>query len=1147
MVLIGNTRLDIFSNDTTDDIISRIADSLGTLPEYLKVDLPDKKTMLENDKLEIDVFDILGSSREYSDSINFREWVDKIPMGLNIPPIEIVKIWTSQNKKIGENDLFVILLETEAKQLFGDIFNPFDFLKYDDGKNKFLRDLEGRLSQQRELVKNKYIAHRVLGGLEKVRHTDFNLEKIIYNIKTNSTLTPLEIFDKFMVNTTIPFLTSNYYFKMTEDFIPVSDWITSEMHNVILKVLTKTHYNLRERPSLNDMYDNVIIYGKNTEIDLYLNNRTTPSDRDFYINKIVSSIDITPPLQITEIQQSGVSGVFYLPKTRINKYIFLDMVMNDPLFSNYVGIDESIKPSKKKMSLYLYFNDPSKPEYGDITANITSKMAERKDVQIKQFDREQFPYGISFTRVKITKAKSEEAVRYFTDIFCKMITHYGNNYKKIGAEYVRFIPSFIIEEKERIREYKKLLKEIAPDLFLPDYSRKCAKPPIIIGSDEVKDWESKGRDTMLFPKIPEEGKQHIYTCPDDTFKYIGVRKNPLENKNKYPYIPCCYRMNQKDRKQSTYKEYFMGQEKKEQTQAHLFITDKFAETGGIAKLPDNLELMFKSFDSENKYFRKGVNRTKSSFLECVLEILDDNFYNLPPSGRKSYIDDIRTTILPQYAFLAKQHLYDKTIEEIQNIIVDTAEYFDPKIFLDLVGEYFECNIYIFQRTYEQTDAELLIPRHINGYYKIYNPYNTSIILYENAGSESDNAQYPQLETIVRQKKNTFKIEEFDHKEPVRFLIQRAYTDMFRQESKLNPNVKLDVKMESIQNQYVDNCGKIRFLELNNFIVMTSPLPIFKNINFMENIPSRKEYELTAILEQGNILNLTLTGLSMIGDKIKEVRFRNGTVFFYYPCIATTKPPRYRHISNYEMVFPDIEENNIQKYRTNKRIANCIRANMFYLYSKYMLEYKENTNIIDFANKHISIINDYKYPEPNIELSSNNGYIKNNIITLHNTEISKRLLYELGLINIRNPKFIEFYHENNIIENFYQNIDDFKKYKGQIIIKGEEIISQLYLRHITDNKIYNYPQSNIFTYYFRNNQIVGNDKIYMINTYINIQDGFSTLYNSNEILESIFIVLDDNNSVKKYTLKGLSTNSNIVIIAYKHQSVNRFAFLLPVNQ
>ena len=42
MVLIGNTRLDIFSNDTTDDIISRIADSLGTLPEYLKVDLPDK-------------------------------------------------------------------------------------------------------------------------------------------------------------------------------------------------------------------------------------------------------------------------------------------------------------------------------------------------------------------------------------------------------------------------------------------------------------------------------------------------------------------------------------------------------------------------------------------------------------------------------------------------------------------------------------------------------------------------------------------------------------------------------------------------------------------------------------------------------------------------------------------------------------------------------------------------------------------------------------------------------------------------------------------------------------------------------------------------------------------------------------------------
>lgn len=543
-----------------------------------------------------------------------------------------------------------------------------------------------------------------------------------------------------------------------ENFIPPSEWGVEVDSFGILKLLTKTSVGIREKPEITEFYSDVLIYNEpsefpkvgNTIFKMKLSNKNTPEDRKGFITTILNSLDSPSEIKLLETRQSGLAGKYFIPDFVVDPYIFSDLSLNDLLFSYYININETIKATKKKSSIFFKFIDPDQPDYGSVSVSVVNKIADKKDIEIREISRLVIPYGSDFIRVKIRSANSRESVDNFIKTFSLLLTYYNKKYKSIEEFYKRYIPDFKAQyyQKREVKQSKKL-KDIAPDVFLPGFSRAvCLHKPEVIDQEE-----SKYRDHIIFPKSPEEGTQYLYACPPENkeYKYIGAKLNKMENKNRYPVIPCCFQQNQKERKNSWYSKYMADNlvvEKREKKipKTGLSVLN-LKDYGGV---PQSIERLFYQIDPDYKYQRYGMSMTKSSFLECVVHSLDiNNFRSFSDAKRIEFIKSLRNSAtMRDAAYLAKQELYDREIVDIQEII-KSDEYFDPRFFISLLSKLYKCNIYVFTRKYKERGSDTLIPRNIYGFYRIYRPDWPSILIFENFGNEADNLSYPQCELLGR--------------------------------------------------------------------------------------------------------------------------------------------------------------------------------------------------------------------------------------------------------------------------------------------------------------------------------------------------------------------------------------------------------------
>ncbi len=96
-----------------------------------------------------------------------------------------------------------------------------------------------------------------------------------------------------------------------------------------------------------------------------------------------------------------------------------------------------------------------------------------------------------------------------------------------------------------------ILREYAPEIFVPGYSRLVQTPmqPVPIDIKDVSKWENQtftdrlGRVAhrkVLTIIDKEEGKLYMFVSPEDDYPYIGLKYNNLSNKDRFPYIPCCF-------------------------------------------------------------------------------------------------------------------------------------------------------------------------------------------------------------------------------------------------------------------------------------------------------------------------------------------------------------------------------------------------------------------------------------------------------------------------------------------------------------------------------------------------------------------------------------------------------------------------------
>jgi hypothetical protein len=103
--------------------------------------------------------------------------------------------------------------------------------------------------------------------------------------------------------------------------------------------------------------------------------------------------------------------------------------------------------------------------------------------------------------------------------------------------------------------------------------------------------------------------------------------NTLSNRDVYPYIPCCFAKDQKNKDKSYYKVYYEGQEIEEGEQQRIITTNKLVQKDKFALIPSNLKILFDTFDDSYEYLRKGVSRGKNSFIECILDVVRSKLDN----------------------------------------------------------------------------------------------------------------------------------------------------------------------------------------------------------------------------------------------------------------------------------------------------------------------------------------------------------------------------------------------------------------------------------------------------------------------------------------------------------------------------------------
>ena len=523
-----------------------------------------------------------------------------------------------------------------------------------------------------------------------------------------------------------------------------------------------------------------------------------PRAKELLIERISEAF---PGLILDEVTETRISGEFdiYIGE-ELQDYVLLHEILNNQTFVAYLYVDERQKayPEKKRITIH-YRSILGEAAEETARGNTTQASASVSAVLGQRFITDdqatpELPVGIPYLRVNITKGASRDVAEQFRIILILLMGIYLEDRPDIAATYEDYIPPLGLPLEETPKTAKQgkrkiilktgkakriiyQLEEAAPKIFIPGYARRCQGhlQPLVITPEEAVTWKARrirnrttgkleDRQTMLFPPPPNQ--EILLVCPDNTAPYPGVKENPMENNNLYPYIPCC---NQTDQtipgKKSNYNAYYRGAvfERKGDKRRMNIITAKILFPGGMGEIPVPLErILLRYSPIASNFKRYGVIRDPNSFIHCLLEALDyQDYTTLSEEEQSSFALDIRRS-LPEQVQMAvlKQELFDFSIEDIENQILTEEFFFDPALYYRALEEFFDVNIYTFttgKRPKEdrgEAVGKIEIPRHKLFHARPLRLGRPTVLIFKHWGAEADVLAYPQCELLVDYNKET---------------------------------------------------------------------------------------------------------------------------------------------------------------------------------------------------------------------------------------------------------------------------------------------------------------------------------------------------------------------------------------------------------
>lgn len=1093
-IKINNVKLKIYEVDTLETVLTNIASMLNTLPIYLKFERPisslEELINLKDNENNIAVTDLLDTIKKTDDDIKSlsdtirQSNIQNVKDNVIIPLICFFKFEQGQ----------MLDLEYKIMEHFGVSVNVSEIYK---DRQSHIEILNNNIAKNKN-NSSRYEKEYYIEGITGIPYTNFDIEKIQVMFKFSLENTSLiDVFDDIQLNQLVPFAKCGEFYKILKDYVPQNDWI--EDIEEIFELKTINNINFKVHDKQNDIYIDAIVSEESSKIVLYFvhKNLKDNSSVDKLLASIISAIPMLDNIPYTT-ETFTVNGKFFFPKFSFNKYIISDLIMNDDLFSKFY-IDESKKTSKNKSGMHMYFQD------GDdfVSFIMTVKKVDKFDADIKELkDRTKFRENSLYIRVKIVSARNEEHVQKFQNILSKMLSIYTEKKPEIVSQYKIYIPSFDdnenidVEENEEQEEKKPYVKSKRKSVKNEEVNiykkgvnvRECGHAPITLNENEISQINNgkfNGYQVMKFP-VHGETEEMYYVCSNhEQHIFPGIKET---DQNEIGFSPCCYLKNHLDNKVSKYNMYVAGDEKvKVLKQNELIKTKKTVAYNQFGKIPSNVESMFKMIDKTNiSYIRKGVDKSESSFLNCVMEalnILNIQSYKNNEVQRRRLVSGERSRLLsdPNILSSCMQELYDKNIVRMQEIIRNISFYLEPYLFCHLLEVKYDCNIYVFRRIGNDDDAYLMIPHHKEYYYKRKNT-DKNIFIYEHKGAELESDEM-QCELIVSFNDQSAGNNNTEYEFRYNSNIVQGVSDVFN-------NMQLSYcdreKLEPVQfpklnilSQALDSYGKTRVINISykekNISIFTSPLEPFK-------VPisnDMNKVELKYALRFFKDIGVFLTGQLVLNGNTKEIQGKYGSVQMSIPVVydgVVSDLP----LSRSNVSIADMSEGSVlEEYNRNKKISKYISEYFLWLYSSYL---KENTldvndnNIQDFVEQKTIIVENFRYSISSKKFSvDEQGMFRDRKMVMLSEDMMKRLVYILRLSIVRYGDKLKNYCDKNFIDKYYEDISDFVQYPFQNIIKGrnnfEYLVNDMKDRYEVSDTV----RSDMLTfpYFFKNDDIDAN--------------------------------------------------------------------------
>ena len=926
---------------------------------------------------------------------------------------------------------------------------------------------------------------------------------------------------------------------MSESFVnPPEDWRIS-LDVLVLKVLkpglVAPLSDSREKiaDSYYDFYIKEKEDGENMQIYIGVEARLDSVEMDvaLSISRVKSALKKFKNFEVGPQEFERVEGSFLIPGVEFDKFVYSDMVMIDPLFDYYLTNDEKQKASTERSVVFSKFTDPSSSNLGTVSLSVGGKRVVSNDPDLVSADKRDFPIGSSYVKVKVLRAINMDAVNHVMYICSRLFAIYQKSRKDIIKFYRGFIPKFAEEKIEEISE-KSMEKYLAGDLFVPNYTRTCLKKPrLIVEAEEAEALEEEGIQTIQFPKTEAEGAQYYYTCdqhPD--YPYIGLRENILDNKDKYPYVPCCFKKDQKNKKKSLYRTYYLGEELEESgVQQRILTTNKFAPLNKFGYLPKNLESMLEIFDNTYEYLRVGVSDSKSSFLECILDIAKPEILEMEEAERIDFVNRERRDLVNSLLPILQQSNYGENIVEIAEKLENPDFYLDPQKFSQFFSQHYNLNIYLIKRDDEESDARYVLP---DFKWILFRPEIDSercVVVYEHRGNESDNARYPRCELVIRWNKGVASsVEyEFSKNESVINGLQKVYKNIYTNfqipecGSYQSLNVFFGPRIY-IVGQCIDEYGKVRGLKLSydksSISMVCDPLPIFDDVEVVETNDLFETLlsvdEFTSFVER---IGGQIVGQMLVSSGVVEVVFEKGD-------------NKYHTLIDEEIDGVDVEYNRkisfgfsvANVYNDLRKAAKYLEGLTRWAYSLSLVDAEPSVEgAIAWGRKNILVedIENYAFTP---RYGMKNSFWNGSKVVVDDLETKKRLLYMLAMFSRRVPEEVKQARKTMFCKDYYTSVLDYRQIRGTNIFTSTRIFDH----KDNDFRIYEQVQiSRTTPYYFQNPLVFGGEIVMLFpcNTIKHALEISANKIADNSLIEDVVV-----DNIPRYNLYLYQTSSKIKI-------------------